>query len=342
MRKIAWFALAFGLAAVSGPAPAVPVRDLYNAAVPVADQSPRLREGALKQALETVMVRVSGQRDFATGRGAPLLERTTGFLQGYGYETGSTGLQLKARFDPRAIDGALRELGLPVWGINRLSHQVWIAIRNDGQASAVLDAAGATARAPALQTTADRRGIPLSFPGMDATDRKLVTFREVWDGDFTGIRGAARRYNPDAVVVVRAGRDGDAWLARFTLLRDDGREDHWSRLQPTLEQSLTEGFHELADRQAQHFAVQTGFQQEVLVDVTGIGGIEDYARVLEYLRRLNPVRGVHVEAVRTGQVRYRVRVEGDPQLLPRVIAAGSLLRAQDGAPAGALRYALAR
>lgn len=320
----------------------MPVRGLYDATVPVADQSPRLREQGLRQALETVMIRASGLRDFSSSTGAPLLERTNTFLQGYGYESGAGGLQLKARFDPRAVDRSLRELGLPVWGINRLSHQVWIAIRNDGQASAVLDASGAAARTAALLAVADRRGIPLSFPDMDATDQQLANFRTVWDGDFTGIRGAARRYNPDVLVVVRVGREGDAWLSRFTLLRDDGKEEQWSRRLGSLEQSLSEGMDELADRQARRFAVETGTQQEIEIVVTGIQSLEDYARVFDYLRRLNPVRAAFVEEVGAGQVRFRLNVEGDPQLLPRVIASGSLLREPEGNPASGLRYTLGR
>ena len=318
------------------------MRELYDAMVPVADQSPRLREPALRQALEIVMVRVSGMRDFASSTGAPLLDRANALLQGYGYESGTAGLQLKARFDPRAIDRSLRELGLPVWGINRLSHQVWIAIRNDGQASAVLDAGGAAARTSALLAVANRRGIPLSFPDLDGTDRQLAKFGSIWDGDFTGIRGAARRYDPDVLVVVRVGREGDAWLSRFTLLLEDGQEEQWSQRHGLLEQSLAEGMDELADRQARRFAVQTGTQQEIQIVVTGIGSLEDYARAFDYLSRLNPVRAAFVEEVGAGQVRFRLRVEGDPQLLPRVIAAGSLLRDQEGNPASGLRYTLSR
>lgn len=331
-----------GLVTVSGPSAAVPVRELYVASVPIADQGPRAREAGVRDALEAVLVRVSGQRGFATGRGSPLLDRPNSFLQGFGYETSPGGLRLKARFDPRAIDGALRELGLPVWGINRLSHQVWIAIRDDGQPRALLDAAGAAARAPSLLAAAELRGIPLEFPAMDATDRKLAGFNSVWNGDFGGVRGAARRHNPDVVVVVRAERNADAWLTRMTVLKDDGQEEHWSRLHQTLEQSLAEAFHELADRQAQRFAVQTGSQQDMLVEVDGIAAIGDYARVLDYLRRLNPVRAVFVEEVGGDRVRYRLVVEGDPQLLPRVIASGSLLQPQPGTVPAALRYSLAR
>lgn len=342
MRKIAWFALAASLSTAAPPVAAVPVAGLYEAAVPVADQNTRLRDPALREALGIVMVRVTGQRDFSSGPGGPLLDRTNTFLQGYGYESVPNGLQLRARFDARAVDRELRALGLPVWGINRISHQIWIALRDGGSPDTLLDQAGATTRAATLLAAADQRGIPLVFPAMDATDRKLANFRSVWNGDFGGIRGAAARYTPDLVVVVRAGREAGAWLSRWTVLKDDGSEEQWSRLQPTLEQSLAEGMHELADRQARRFAVQTGTQQDIAVVVSGVRSVDDYGRVLNYLRKLNPVRAAFVEQVAGGDVHFRLQVEGEPQLLPRVIAAGSVLRAQDDSSLRELRYSLAR
>lgn len=340
VRKIAGFALAAVVAAGSGPAAAVPVRDLYAGTVAVNDQSAAQREKVMRQALETVLVRVTGDRNFASGRGALLLDRPNAFLQGYGYEAvPGGGLQLKARFDSRAVDTALRELGLPVWGINRPSYQAWIVLRDDGQPAALLDAGAATARAAALLATAERRGIPLTFPALDATASRRLDLRALWDGNLSAVREAARRDRPDGVLVVRARRDGASWLGQFSVLRDDGADEEWSRLMPTLEQVLAEGLHELADRQASRFAVQTGFQQDLRLAVEGVDSIEDYARVQDYLRRLNPVRSVFVEAVAGDRVQFRVLVEGDPQLLPRVVAAGSLLQALPG-EGGLLRYQL--
>ena len=46
--------------------------------------------------------------------------------------------------------------------------------------------------------------------------------------------------------------------------------------------------------------------------------------------------------VDAGTVRFRLQVEGDPQMLPRVIASGPLLRPQDGGSVTELRYVLVR
>jgi uncharacterized protein len=323
------------------PATAVPVRGLYEAAVPVADQNPALRDDALRRALDAVLVRVTGSRD--TTAAAGIVDRAGTLVQGYGYEAApaGSGLRLRARFDPRAVDAALRSLGLPVWGANRLSCMAWIALRDDGGPRAVLDAAAVAARAPTVAATAEARGLPLAFPELDASERTLVRFDQVWSGAFEGVEGASRRYNPNLVLVGRVGREGGRWLGRWALLSGADTAEEWASAANSLDEVLAAGIDELADRQAQRFATQPGTTREMRLRVGGVDSLADYARVLNYLRGLNPVRDVQVEGAREGELLLRVRVEGDPETLARVIAAGRQLRREQDAGVQE-RYVLAR
>ncbi|MGH8482692.1 MAG: DUF2066 domain-containing protein [Nevskiaceae bacterium] len=326
------------------PAAAAPVRGLYEASVPVRNQSVEARGPALQQALEAVLVRVVGTR-MLPAPAYDLLPRASTLVQGYGYETAGPGreLRLHAQFDARAIEGALRTQGLPVWGANRPAHIAWIALRDDGQARAVLDAASVEARAPAVLATAEARGLPLTLPSMDATDRQRVSFNELWGGAVAGAESASNRYNARMVVIGRVGREGGQWLARWTLLLGGGASEDWVSMAATLDQALATGIHDLADRQAQRFAVQTGTARELWLRVSGVESLNDYGRALNYLRSLNPVRSAQVEAAEPGALLFRLRVEGDPDTLARVIAAGRVLRPRDGARvASSLDYDLVR
>src|SRR5689334_11384671 len=173
MRLSVSLALASVLLAATVPALAVPVRGLYEASVAVRNQSAEAREPVLQQAFQTVLVRVTGTRALPQAA-LDLVPRASSFVQGYGYESTGTGrdLRLRAQFDARAIESTLRAAGLPVWGANRPSHIAWIALRDDGQARAVLDAAAADARAPAIQAAAEAPVLPLVLPSYDATDRQ--------------------------------------------------------------------------------------------------------------------------------------------------------------------------
>lgn len=87
----------------------------YSARVPVADQTAATRDAALRNALREVLGRVSGEPQSADL--LPILPRAAALVQQYSYETGEAGLELVAAFDGRAVDKALREQGLPVWGV---------------------------------------------------------------------------------------------------------------------------------------------------------------------------------------------------------------------------------
>lgn len=342
MRLTACLAMAAAL--LAAPAQAVPVRGLYEASVPVADQNPAGRDAALREALERVLVKLTGSRELPA-EAQPILQRASVLVQGYGYDAAPSGkgLLLKAQFDPRAVEAALRAQGLPVWGDNRFSHIAWIALRDDGQPRAVLDAAAAASRAPVLAETAEARGLPLSFPDMDATERRLASFSEVWSGDFQGVQGASRRYNTNLVLVARVGREGARWLARWTLMNNAGASEEWITVDDTLDAALAAGIHELADRQARRFATQAGEARDLRIRVANVDSLRDYGRVLNYLRGLNPVRGAQVESVDGGSVTLRLRIEGDAESLARVIATGRTLQPQpNGAFEDGSSYVLVR
>jgi uncharacterized protein len=325
-------ALAGALSATAFDARAVTVRGLYEASIPVRSQAPELREGALRAALEIVLVRVVGTRALPQPA-LDLLPRAASLVQGYGYESvagAGRDLRLRAQFDSRAIESALRAQGLSVWGANRPAHIAWIALRDDGQQRAVLDGVAAESRAPAVLATAQARGLPLAFPQLDATDRQMVTFNELWGGTFSGAEGASNRYNARQVLVGRVGRESGQWLARWTLLDGAGGSEDWVSSGPALDQVLAAGIHDLADRQAQRFAVQTGNARDVELRVHGVESLKDYGRALNYVRGLGPVRSAQVDTVNAGTLSFRLRVEGDPDTLARVIASGRVLRARDG------------
>jgi uncharacterized protein len=135
------------------------------------------------------------------------------------------------------------------------------------------------------------------------------------------------------IVIGRVGRESGQWLARWTLLSGDGASEDWTSTGTTVDQALETGIHELADRQAQRFAVRAGNARDLQLRVTGVESLNDYGRVLNYVRGLGPVRGAQVEAAEPGALTLRLRVEGDPDLLARAIAAGRVLR-----PRGDDRY----
>jgi len=105
------------LAQAHAQTPAAAAAAAYVGRVAVVDQNDATRETALVQALAQVLERVSG-RGLQTPEIQALAARAPRLVQRYSYEREPAGgpLLLVAGFNPRAVDSALRDQNLPVWG----------------------------------------------------------------------------------------------------------------------------------------------------------------------------------------------------------------------------------
>ena len=109
----------------SPSARAVTVPDLYETAQPV-DGS---RDAAFVEALKTVLVRVSGQRDAALRVGE--ISDPRKYVQRFGFTADNV---LEVGFDSASVDQLLSKAGLPIWGRERPATVVMFGVEEAGGA----------------------------------------------------------------------------------------------------------------------------------------------------------------------------------------------------------------
>ncbi|HEV2212674.1 MAG TPA: DUF2066 domain-containing protein, partial [Gammaproteobacteria bacterium] len=194
-----WMLLAAGLAGSPVQADIVPA--LYEARVPVADQSPDARKLALQQAFATVLMRITGERVLG-GSLSLLSTNASQYLQQYRYEQappqvgapplGAAGQQpqsatqgatppgflLWARFDAKVVNKAVQDAHAPLWGAERPTTVVGLALQ-DGPTGRILSAADTSFVMQGLAAAADARGLTLVFPQMDAADKAAIGVPDV-------------------------------------------------------------------------------------------------------------------------------------------------------------------
>lgn len=108
-----------------GPLQARPMPgNLYGAIVQVEDESQKSRDSGIRLALAQVLKGAVGRYDERT---APILAQAPRLVQQYNFfrEEGNAPLLFRAVFDAGAIDAALREQGLPVFGVNSSVIETW-------------------------------------------------------------------------------------------------------------------------------------------------------------------------------------------------------------------------
>jgi uncharacterized protein len=276
---------------------AVTVTDLYETAQPVEGGS---RDAAFVEALKTVVVRVSGQRDAAARLGAQI-NNPRKYVQRFGFTADDV---LEVGFDSVLVDQLLSGAGLPIWGHERPATLVMLGIEaSDG--THWVSADSPARERDAITRVARQRGLPLKWPAMDAQDR--VGAADAASSSSTLLETAAR-YGANAALIGRA----QGASVRWALVSSDGIAE--------ANGGLEDGVHLAADTFAHVFAVSGSSLGSVLVEVSGISDLNAYATTLNYLEGMTLVRGVALEQVAGDTMRFRLAVRGDATTLRRAIA----------------------
>jgi len=293
---------------------AVTVTDLYETSQPVEGS----RDAAFAAALNTVLIRVSGQRDAAARVGEVSDPRR--YVQRFGFTADNV---LQVLFDSASVDQLLSKAGLPIWGRERPATVVMFGTEEGGGAWRWIAADTPARERDAIEKIARERGLPLKWPAMDAQERTQAS------SESSGLMQIAARYEANAVLVGRA-RGG---VVQWTLLSNEGAAQASG--------GLEDGIHLAADTFARVFAASGSSLGSVIVEVAGISDLNAYAATLNYLEGMTLVRGVALEQVAGEKMRFRLAVRGDAATLRRAIALDHRLvptDAADGAAADRLAF----
>ena len=327
------FLLAAFLACTAAtPAVAVTVSDLYVAEVDLEQDTQAQRAAAYGDAMGQVLVRLTGRPDAGQIEETEEIRRAAErYVQQYRVTRDG---RLWVAFDGAALDAALAQRGLPIWGAERPTVLLVVAVDQGGGARFVLSAEDEVPEPAAeelreqLSLLARNRGLPIVLPLMDAQDRSVISFGEVWGGFDQALQAAGERYRTDAVLLGRLSTDA-AFRTRWTLYVGD-QSYRWTG-------SVDDGVNGASDHFAQRFAVTTGaaVEGEIGLAVRGISSVEDYGRVLAYLERLTAVRSVQVRSLSKDTVVFGLELIGSLENVDRAIRLGSLLSSDDTTtPAG--------
>ncbi len=319
MRWIIWLGAAVALArAVT--ADAAELAGLYEAAVEVPDRTSATVRAGYSDALERVLIRVTGQRTIEQGDGAhELLGVARNYVQQYRFlDDGS----LWVRFDEEAVNAALAARGVGLWGAQRPETLMWLALDNGRGERAMLGAEDVGDIPDLLREHAALRGLPLLLPLNDSVDMQTLTFADVWAGFDEKVVEASERYGANAILVGRAELEQNRrWRVRWTLLM--------GATQAQAIGGLESGIDLAADRFAELFAVRGSTDgNEVVVMVSGMESFAEYGAVARYLEQLSVVERVSTDELSVAGVRFRLGLRADTEMLQRTIALGSILESE--------------
>jgi hypothetical protein len=297
MRFISRYVFAGCLSLVSLASHAETVKGLYQVREPVGSQSTEERDQATQRALDTLVLRLTGDPKSVQSPGlAALRKDPQQIISQYGFDAGPPQV-LKVDFDPATTEQALRRAGLSLWGANRPSILSWWL--NDSAEGSSLVGDGQASAAP-LRRAAQHRGLPLRLPLADLSEQLVATAPHLEGTDATPLRAASDRYNADALLAVHAREEGGQWQAKWNLWLGDKKEA--GSVQGADQAAVADAVMlAVSERLAPRFVVKPGASGEQLLEVQGMN-LERYAA----LGRLLEPFGAHLQSVDGERILYRV------------------------------------
>ena len=281
------------LSLVSLPSVAETVNNLYQVREPVSGQTPEERTRATQAALETIILRLTGDARATKGSSlAGLRKDPQQIISQYGYEAGPPETLL-VDFDPASTDRSLREAGYSLWGSNRPTILAWWL--NDATEGSNLVGDGQGSAEP-LRRAAQHRGLPLRLPLADLEEQGVGTTKNLEASDASSLKEASDRYGADALLAVHAKEDAGQWQGKWRLWLGDQRE------QGTASAASSEALADavllaVSERLAPRFVTKPGATTGLLMQVQGMT-LERYAQLLQLLEpfggRLKSVQGDNI------------------------------------------------
>jgi hypothetical protein len=285
------------LSVLSLPSFAETVNNLYQVREPVSGQSPDERTRATQAALETLVLRLTGDAKAPQSSAlAGLRKDPQQVISQYGYEAGPPETLL-VDFDPVSTDRSLRQAGLSLWGSNRPTILGWWL--NDATEGSNLVGDGQSSAEP-LRRAAQHRGLPLRLPLADLGEQSVGTAKNLEGTDAAPLKEASERYGADALLAVHAKEEAGQWQAKWRLWMGDKRE------QGTATAANADALADavllaVSERLAPRFVVKPGAATGMLVQVQGMN-LEHYAQLMQLLEPF----GARLKSVEGDRIQYEV------------------------------------
>ena len=329
-RYLSVFCLCLAALCATRPGGAATRADLYQAAAPVADRSEAAQTAAFQAAMKTVLVRVTGRHSAEEDPAlAPLVAVARRYVQQY---RPAPDNQLWVAFDGAAIERWLTQNGQPVWGRERPTTFVWLAVQTGAQSGSIITADDVSELKSTVDAAAALRGVPLQWPSSADVQRNHLDFATVNPAAPAAAAEMGHRLGGEGVLVGRAGNNTAGASVRWTLLFQD-RSSEFS--------GLVEGINRTADLYAGLFAA-SGTLAPIDIEVTGIADLRQYANVQAYLESLTFISHVNVLRLSADTVRFRLATRGGAQSLQRALSLNGRLQPIAVGENGIQRFQLRR
>ncbi len=307
----------FMLALLALPLNAATVNNLYQAQVVLPDTDKQSEQTARQQGLEQVLVKVSGQSQVVDNEVIrKALSSSSQYISQFGVGSLNGQQTLDMTFDRVQVHNLLAQANATVWSDQRPAVLVWLVKENNREREIVWDQTSNPLQTE-MNTAANQRGVPVLMPIGDFEDITAVTVPDLWGGFVEPVANASLRYNPEAILIVRAREEGSNVSLSWQLFEQSADRLVASQVAPKegrasgeLAVATREMVNQIADQLAAKYAVQLGGESRGLftISVANIQTTEDFFTLERMLTSLSSVASVDVQRLHGDKAMFGVNL----------------------------------
>ncbi|PSU32191.1 DUF2066 domain-containing protein [Photobacterium lutimaris] len=325
------------LALLALPLKAATVTNLYQAQVALPDTDRQSEQAARKQALEQVLIKVSGQSNIVENEiVAKALGSSNQYVSQFSYANREGQRTLVLTFDRTRIHTLLTQANSTFWSEQRPSVLVWLVEDANRSRNIIWDQTNSEL-ARRIKSEGERRGVPVLMPIGDFEDVTAVSTPDIWGGFVQPIAAASQRYQPQAVLVVRARQQDNGQIA-LTWQLYSGNVEQLGRNQVAPSEGRNGGetltsvalmVDSVADILGAKYAVPLGgdTSSQLAVVVENIQSSQDFFTLERMLTDLTSVAAVNAYRIQGDRVEFTVQLLSTEDVFQRELSQDSRLSA---------------
>lgn len=317
---------------------AVQVSNLYSSVVqvPASLDDQQLLNRAFNQAIDDVLVRVSGQSNDLSER---VLNKAHSAAASWvaqhsvkdivetvpGPDGPEAAKEVTVTFYKESVDRFLFDASLPVWGSNRPSILVWLIEENNG-ARQMFGANNPSTALSELFDGAKHYGLPVYAPLVDNIDRSALDSSALWGFFEDDILNASARYQTDVVLAVRMSQERGNAVVESMLLSPNQSSRLISVTSPTKREAMHDVLLRLSAILSDRYAsVRLAAPNEMYVKIDGVSDYQSMSSLKKYLSSIGVVKQLQLNSIVAGQVEFNLFLNGTEEKFRNSVALNSIL-----------------
>ena len=357
---IAGLLLALTVLLVSTNSVGLQVTGLYDHRIAVANESDAERNRAFREALEAVLLKVTGEARWLEH---PVLlqaiRNAQSYVEGISYASETIAVvpdpeaadqptpvvadqlsqdeallptpslpatrqqrYINVSFAASLLNNLLASAEIPVWDSNRPSVLIWMALQDSAGARSMLTADVNPQIIELMQAFGAQRGLPIIFPVLDFEDRRILSEDALWALDEDAIRNASARYGADSILTGRLHFTASGEIVGLWQFIFRGQAEVFDGFDDDLAAYLNAPLDRITNQLASYFAIvpESASEQLVRLRVEGIKNLSAYSALLNYVRNLRMVQSVNTAELDGERLELQLALLGDAQQLFELIA----------------------